>query len=136
MEDQRKKGFHTVSKKCCPCWLKQEKAEWTKRKIRRVWGYQWGNKKWAKWSKRKASRQAARATTHPAFTDLKLVPMVIWDSVFIWTATTATHGFFRRPCEHYMKDNLQKIIRYTNHKTEKDSRNHLTLALYYFNEEN
>lgn len=44
------------------------------------------------------------------FTDLKLVPMVIWDSVFIWTATTATHGFFRRPCEHYTESNLKKII--------------------------
>lgn len=30
---------------------------------------------------------------------LKLVSLVIWDSFFIWTATTATHDFFRRPSD-------------------------------------
>lgn len=34
---------------------------------------------------------------------LEFVSMVIRDCFFIWTATTATHDFFRRPCDCYNK---------------------------------
>lgn len=45
----------------------------------------------------KKKQNSWQHTTPAAY--LKLVSVVIWDSFFIWTATTATHDFFRRPSD-------------------------------------
>lgn len=43
---------------------------------------------------------------------LKFVSMVIRNCFFIRTATTATHDFFRRPCDYYSK--VKRIVLKTN----------------------
>lgn len=107
-----------------------KKVPFTQIRKGRLWE-RWGNKRF--WVIKKDSKMNQFSGTSKetekeqhsfaGFTDLKLVPMVIWDSVFIWTATTATHGFFRRPCEHCTENNLKKIIPgYKSCKIRKDQK--------------
>lgn len=140
MEDWRKRKEKRISqlpvRKCCHHVLKQEKAEWTKRKMKGSEDKRKGSNKYVKWGKR-AFCQVVRNTTQWILLTLNL---------FRWlSGTVSLSGQLQQlpmaSSEDHVSTTWKTICKklldvgYKNHKTEKNFRNHPIQALQYFDEE-